>query len=187
MVTTILFDFYGVFVEDTYNSWLISHGLKRTGAYQEVADRLDRGIITPNDFYNELSALSGQPAALIQAVFKTPKEVNASTVAILASLSSRYTIALTSNGTQRSRDILRHHDAEGYFDAFFNSAEMGLSKPSRAFFVEVLRRLDVAASQALLIDDSAVNTQAASEYGLKTIHFQNVTQLSTSLRSLGIL
>jgi putative hydrolase of the HAD superfamily len=61
-------------------------------------------------------------------------------------------------------------EALGYdalLDGAFWSHELGVAKPDTAYFQEVLRRLGVAAGDALLVDDNAANVAAARAVGLR--------------------
>jgi putative hydrolase of the HAD superfamily len=51
-------------------------------------------------------------------------------------------------------------------DGAFYSCELGLAKPDPAYFVSILSSLGVAAAEALLVDDSPVNVEAARSVGL---------------------
>ncbi len=57
------------------------------------------------------------------------------------------------------------------FDVQMFSAEEGLMKPDPRFFQCCLRRLDVAASEAVFIDDTLANVEAALGLGMLAIHF----------------
>lgn len=55
----------------------------------------------------------------------------------------------------------------GVFDEQFYSSELGLAKPDPAFFGAIVDRLDIAADQALFIDDVAANVDGARDVGLQ--------------------
>ena len=186
MITTILFDYYGVFVSDTSTVWLDSHGLTRSGHYQEIVEKYDRGLIGSAEFYGILSTLSGDSVTAIEAVFKQPHALNQSVLAILKQLSGKYTIALTSNGTAHSREVFKQHGVDTLFRDFFVSSEMGVAKPSSAFFQQVVTRLGIKPEQAMFIDDSLTNIESASSLGFHTIHFTTSTELVMRLGEHGI-
>jgi haloacid dehalogenase superfamily, subfamily IA, variant 3 with third motif having DD or ED len=52
------------------------------------------------------------------------------------------------------------------FDQLCYSFELGLAKPDRHFFTEVVRRLDVAPEEAVMIDDLERNVRSARRAGL---------------------
>ena len=57
------------------------------------------------------------------------------------------------------------------FDLQMFSAEEGLMKPDRLFYERCLQKLGVSAQEALFIDDTLVNVEAARQLGMKTIHY----------------
>lgn len=186
MITTILFDYYGVFVADSYTVWLDSHGLTRSGKYQQIVEKIDTGLIGSAEFYGILSSLSGDSVASIEAVFSQPHTINHSVLEILKNLSTRYTIALTSNGTAHSREVLKQQGVDTLFTDFFLSSEMGVAKPSQAFFEQVTERLGIKPQEAILIDDTFANIESASTLGIRTIHFTTSSELIVKLKELGI-
>jgi putative hydrolase of the HAD superfamily len=65
------------------------------------------------------------------------------------------------------------------------SAEVGMIKPDPAIYQHTLRGLGVSASEALFIDDRAINIQAARELGIRSVQFQSISQLKQELEGLG--
>ncbi|GAB3751993.1 HAD family hydrolase [Microlunatus parietis] len=53
------------------------------------------------------------------------------------------------------------------FDDQFYSCELGLAKPDRAYFSEILRRIDTPAEQVLFLDDNKINVDAARSIGIQ--------------------
>jgi putative hydrolase of the HAD superfamily len=53
------------------------------------------------------------------------------------------------------------------FDAQFYSCEIGLAKPDPAYFTYVLEALGIAPEDALFLDDTAENVEAAARLGLR--------------------
>ena len=62
-----------------------------------------------------------------------------------------------------------------------------LLKPDPGLFRILLRRNNIEASQAVFIDDSLRNVEAANALGLHGIHFISPEALERELRSLGLL
>jgi len=53
-----------------------------------------------------------------------------------------------------------------YFDDVFMSQRMGMAKPDRQFYVEVLRQIGEPAASCLFLDDTQVNCDAAAALGI---------------------
>jgi len=71
------------------------------------------------------------------------------------------------------------------FDFKTFSAEVRLIKPDRAIYEHTLRGLEVAAGEALFVDDREINVQAARELGICGLRFRSVEQLRRDLMAIG--
>jgi len=72
------------------------------------------------------------------------------------------------------------------FDWLFFSCALQATKPSRAVFDEVVRRIAIPPARVLLIDDSAKNVDGARSCGLQALVYTTVTRLREDLQSLGV-
>ena len=70
---------------------------------------------------------------------------------------------------------------EDYFDDFFLSYKMGMSKPSPEIFIKVAEELGIEPNEALFIDDSQVNVDAAAKLGFQTMCVEPYTDFSDKL------
>ena len=70
---------------------------------------------------------------------------------------------------------------EDYFDDFFLSYKMGLTKPSPEIFIKVAEQLGINPCEALFIDDSQANVDAASRLGFQTMCVEPYTDFSDKL------
>lgn len=74
-----------------------------------------------------------------------------------------------------------------YFDDIFLSQELGLAKPGKEIYLEVLKRMsmgqgsDVKPEECLFIDDSRVNCEAAKALGINTIKYEIGSKLVVEL------
>jgi HAD superfamily hydrolase (TIGR01509 family) len=77
-------------------------------------------------------------------------------------------LALTTNQNEPRAAWMRENlPYDELFDAQFYSCEIGLAKPDPDYFRHVLEALDVAPEDALFLDDTAVNVEAAAGLGLR--------------------
>lgn len=72
------------------------------------------------------------------------------------------------------------------FDALVWSYELGVGKPDRQIYKEVLRRLAVRAEEALFLDDKAENVEAARAVGMQAMVFSTVEKLRADLLAAGM-
>jgi putative hydrolase of the HAD superfamily len=101
-----------------------------------------------------------------------PQRIQPQMLAAVAALRPRYRVGLLTNSFAGQREhIIRLAGAapETLFDAYINSADVGIRKPAPAIFHHALERLGVPAPQAVFIDDLPRNIEAATALGLQTI------------------
>jgi len=71
------------------------------------------------------------------------------------------------------------------FDFLTFSGEVRLLKPDPAIYKHTLQGLKMRASEALFLDDRAVNVQGARAVGIRAIQFQSVSKLRHELQTIG--
>ncbi len=79
------------------------------------------------------------------------------------------------------------YDFLGLFDAIIVSGEVRLIKPDPAIFELTIEKTGAAASQCLLIDDSAENIAVAKRLGMQAILFRSAEALECELAELQLL
>jgi putative hydrolase of the HAD superfamily len=72
------------------------------------------------------------------------------------------------------------------FSLFFSSCFVRLRKPDPRIYELALDVTQTPAQGALLVDDRAINLEAAKRLGMQTIHFRSAGQLRSCLADLGI-
>jgi putative hydrolase of the HAD superfamily len=72
------------------------------------------------------------------------------------------------------------------FPLFFSSCFVRLRKPDAAIYRLALQVTQTPVGEALLVDDRAINIEAAKRIGMQTIHYRNLEQLRGCLGELGV-
>jgi putative hydrolase of the HAD superfamily len=99
----------------------------------------------------------------------------------------KYLIAsLNNESTELNQYRINQFDLRNYFSAFFSSCYLGVMKPDEAIYVLALELIQRPPEECVFIDDRALNLECARWHGMHTIQFQNVRQLETDLRALGV-
>lgn len=181
----IIFDFCGVVVSSPYRAWLRDHGLERTGELARVSEEVDIGLIGMDQFYLTLSHYTGQAADETHREFEAAIKINQSIVELVKQLKARgIRVGLLSNsGRGWARHVLAQNDLESLFDQVTISAEVGFRKPQTEIFSLALGRLNVRPSQAVFVDDTPANVDAARAAGIAGILFENTSDLRRRLAS----
>lgn len=73
------------------------------------------------------------------------------------------------------------------FEAVFNSAEIGWTKPDTRPFQHVLDAMELAPQEVFFTDDSVGKLAGAESLGMPTHHFTGVAGLREALRAVGAL
>jgi epoxide hydrolase-like predicted phosphatase len=187
MYKAILFDFFDVIAPDFYRVWLERNKLERTGEYLELAQDIDEGNITLEEYYIQLSSLSGQPAESLQNEFENEAKLNLELLELMAKLHKNYKTALLTNSPANLvRIILQENDLEQHFDEVIISGEVGYVKPDPMIYKLALGKLHVPAKEAIFIDDLLTYVKGAESVGIKSIQFSNISQLAKDLREVGL-
>ncbi len=203
----IIFDFGDVIdVLDDKQAWLdvreaVAAQLGMTGEemwrlfYKNpLWEQVKRGHITNEDYWDGILRPFGYTnrtaqQAFIDKLFEKRADINADMVALLHELKPHYRLAILSNTFRRDMEdwLINTHGLNGIFDVVVSSADVGLAKPEPEIYQLALRRLGVAPSEALFIDDLERNTSAAQALGIPAIIFEAPAQLRRELASRGIL
>ena len=73
------------------------------------------------------------------------------------------------------------------FDKAYISVDIGLMKPDKEIYNNVLEDLAISADKALFIDDKLEYVVGAEKVGIRSILFENLHQLKYELRRLDII
>lgn len=185
MITTILFDYYGIFQKDPFEIWLKSHHLERTGKYSALSKEQDSGHIGRHEFIDALSKLSGYPTDYND--FYAQAILNKDMVQLAQRLSRRYKLGLLSNSSSSLRTTLDTLGILSIFDEIIISGEVGVTKPDPAIYTLALQKLSGLAEATIFIDDNRYNLLPAAKLGMQTIHFTSERSLAESLHAKSIL
>lgn len=101
-------------------------------------------------------------------------------VELLAALKPHCTLALATNGLadiQRRR--LKNNPIAPYLDAVFISEEMGIGKPEKGYFEQVLRALGADPAATVMVgDDLTADIQGAINAGIDSIWYSRTQEKS---------
>ncbi|HEX9298483.1 MAG TPA: HAD family phosphatase [Polyangiaceae bacterium] len=150
-------------------------------AYHEHRDGYDAGLYTPEAYWMRvLDRLDRQHLAAPSRITALIEEDVASWgqfrdevwAMAKAFRSTRGRTALLSNNVPPLMAWLRALGRlEAHFDVVMPSCELGFCKPDPRIYRACLEALDVRPTEALLVDDTPANTDAASELGIQTLVF----------------
>ena len=114
-------------------------------------------------------------------------EVDSEVMAVLSRCRPGLRLILATNATTRLADDLRSLDLSNYFYEVANSSELKATKPSIEYFRAALSRAGARADEALFVDDTHSNVEAAAAIGILAHHFTGHEALSQFLGEAGAL
>ncbi len=108
--------------------------------------------------------------------------------ALAQALRKGYKVAiLTNNKKQFPQRTAKYLKISLKGISVFNSAYIGMRKPSAEIFKYTAKKLSVKPNQMVFIDDIAKNIKGAKAVGINTIHFTgNVNKVHQALKKLGV-
>jgi putative hydrolase of the HAD superfamily len=198
-ITTIFFDIGGVLLTDGWG-----HDSRRAAAegfgldwdeytdrHEKVAHAIETNRMTLEHYLDR--AIFYRPRSFTREEFRhfifaqsQPKPDAIEIVRQLAE-SRRYLMATLNNEILELNVYrIKHFGLSRYFSVFFSSCFLGLRKPDEAIYRTALQVTQRQPEECIFIDDREVNLECPRELGLRTIHFQDATQLRRELSENGI-
>lgn len=180
----LVFDFFGVVCSEISPFWFKEYLPEDSKELKhQYLHPADRGDVSQEELFNELSELSGQPALKIERDWESRACFNTEVIDLIKDLRGEYKIGLLSN----SMAPLFHTLAEQIhvstlFDEIAVSSEIGHAKPELEAYEFILNKLGILPEEAIMIDDTQVNIDAAVKVGMAGHLFTSVQELKTSLR-----
>ncbi|MGC8645811.1 MAG: HAD-IA family hydrolase [Thermoplasmata archaeon] len=121
--------------------------------------------------------------------FRQSVRRNEETIDLLGKLQRmKYRIAISTN--TNISDYLVLYGRKGILKdlrkyRIFASCYMGVAKPDRRYYEQILRSMNSPPEKAVFIDDKMENLKPARELGITPVLFRNYSQLVQDLRKLG--
>ena len=143
------------------------------------------GRIDPDTFVTRFGADVG-PIEAARELVGMQAELDRAMVELIEALRDCVTVALLTNGTTNTRNELAAHGLSDAFDHVFNSAEIGLAKPTTEVYDHVRAELRVDGAHVLFIDDKPTNIDGAVSAGWHGHHFRDQVTLRRELDRHGV-
>jgi len=189
MIKYIIFDLGGVILNIDFQQAAQAfkklglddfEGLYSKATQNKLFDRLEKGLISAQDFRNELRELSGIEMSDIQidkAWNSLILDFPPARLHLLKELRKNYKLFLLSNtniihADFYNNDLRQNHKIDGLeslFDKVYYSHEIALRKPNTKPFELVLNDQNIQAKHSLFIDDALPNILTANQLGINTI------------------
>jgi len=146
------------------------------------------GRKTWEEFWNaigpELGLNSHEKIDAFRNRYRADETINTDVLKLIQKLYGRYRLAVLSNAPPGLSQWLAEWRILDFFDLVFCSGDEGVVKPDAKPFELTLERLGVQPGEAVFIDDTVENVEAARQMGLHGILFTTAEVLENELEDL---
>ncbi len=185
MITTLIFDCFGVLYWDNVSRLYDSVESKDFEAVSDLVHAFDHGYIDNEDFLAQIAVIAKSDSATIAEIMINKRRRNEPLIERVKQLKQHYKISLLTNmGQDTMASVFSSEESEQLFDDVVISSDVGLVKPSLDIFELTLERIGVQPEQAIFIDDRPANTEGAERAGMKSILFTSNRQFEQELERI---
>lgn len=187
MIKAIIFDCFGVLVNDTWRELLSTiPSPEKVQKAKELNRDLDAGRIGYKEFIDSIEEITGAPRPVLEKIFTDPdSDKNHLLFEYIKQLKKDFKIGILSNVNRNwIRESFLTKQEQKLFDSYTLSYEIGYTKPDPRIFAAALSSLGVRAAEAVFIDDNSVHVQAASDLGLRGIVYMDFPRMKSELEKL---
>ncbi|KAA6350478.1 HAD family phosphatase [termite gut metagenome] len=166
---TCLNNFKNIGIENIEN---LIDPYRQQGAFMQ----LEKGLITPSEFRDELRQLAKKPVTDEQidvAWNSFLADIPTTKLDLLLQLREKYKVYLVSNTNLihwewacQNAFPYKHFCVENYFEKLFLSFEMHLAKPEVEIFRKIITETAIIPQETLFIDDAEANCKTAQSLGI---------------------
>jgi putative hydrolase of the HAD superfamily len=209
MIKHIIFDFGGVILNlgDDVNLETKTTGIpndlscifnippeRAKEIWKESKNSLVKGLETPKNFLQRMSSLLNKNIDINRGldVWKRRYQlknayINWELIDFIKKLRKKYQIHMftdTIDLDRGNKELV--NQVEGNFQNIYRSYEQHLKKPDKEAYLNVLEKIEAKPEKCIFIDDIEANVSAARKIGIRGIIYENLFQLKSAMRKLGI-
>lgn len=206
-IKNIIFDLGGVIINLDPNKTISEFNklskLPFEGIYTQlqqstIFDLFDKGHITENDFFSELTTVTQTTATTheIKLAWNAMLlDFPAHRLELLKKLKPHYRLFLLSNTnethiTEFENTLFETHhfkNLESFFEKVYYSCRMGMRKPDTNIFERVLLENQLSANETFFIDDSPQHIEGALKIGIKAYFLPKEKEVEELIKELHLL
>lgn len=132
----------------------------------------------------QVGELVGRTSVDIDRIMQADHIRNEAMITYVRSLRANYKVALLSNvGHGVMSRLFSAEELEELFDAVVLSSDVGIVKPDPAIFNFTSDKLGVVPEECLMVDDLAVNVEAARSVGMQGVVFASTDQATADIHA----
>ena len=206
-IKNIIFDLGGVIINLDINKTISEFNKLATTPFETIYTQLqqspifdlfDKGLISENDFFNELQIhikSKVEKEDLIFAWNAMLLDFPIHRLKLLEKLNLRYRLFLLSNTNEThvsefENQLFKTHgykNLEPFFEKVYYSCRMEMRKPDVEIFEYVLKENNLKSSETLFIDDTQHHVNGAIKSGIKGLLLEKNKEFESLLIENGLL
>ncbi len=186
-IKAIVFDCFGVLVEDSMNLFCNTYLSDKPEAVARIRylDHLStEGKMTWVELVDEIVKLSGMNRDEVNRLLDINPQNMPLFDYITDELKPHYKLGFLSNAADDWLNQLFTSEQLALFDDFVLSYQHNLRKPDTAIFELAANRLGVLPSESILVDDVEIYCQGAREVGMSAIQYHSFNQTKSDIEAL---
>lgn len=189
MIKALIFDCYGVLVEDALAMILVE--LKKTDPELAnkiivLVDKVVDGTMEPAEYQQQAATLLGMTSEEYVNKLREGQIKNVALLEYIEELKTNYKIGLLSNVAKHG--LYRHFTGEElhrYFDVVVESGDIGFAKPNAQAYEITADRLGVRLDGCIMIDDQDSYCEGARRVGMNAVKYKSFTQFKRDAATFG--
>lgn len=176
MIKVVIFDFFGVFCTSMGSNWfkrVTSNDPEKMAQAQMLFKQSDLGQLSLVDFHKKASKLTGVSIDEIDKGIEAEKIIDTGLVKYVQQLKDRgFRVACLSNGSHEwTLRVINDHEIGHLFEEVVLSSDIGIVKPDLKIYKYTLKKLNIAPSEAIFVDDRQANVEAGETCGIRSLLF----------------
>ncbi len=194
-IKTIIFDCFGVVCDPVLGGWYKDNMLKRGLVDENLSNifrQFDMGLLTEDaiiDYFKEYDGITLKPEELRKEI-DSYLRIDYSLVEVIKKLREMgFKVILLSNANNSffERKIYpTYPEFKSLFDDIIISSVVQMVKPNPDIYLHTLEKISSHSEEAIFIDDSKVNVDAAIKLGMHGFVYTESTSFVKHLENLGI-
>ena len=188
MIKAVIFDFFGVIVNDALQvicDELAARDPEACAEAKDIIKAANHGLMPPDESNRRIAELLGVSAEEFRHR-KTDGEMrNQAVLDCIRQLKRQYKTAVLTNATIGSLERrFTPEELRELFDEQVVSADIGYMKPEPQAYTIAAQRLGVAPEQCVFVDDRDGFCDAARATGMHAVHYRDFTQFKQELNRI---
>lgn len=186
MIKAIFFDCFGVFYVDPFKNFIQSAPQEIQPELNDIMLQDDLGKVSQKEIVQRYAKLTNRSEnEVYDLLYKSEMVLNVRLMDYAQKLRPKYKLGMISNLRPQALDNYFTRDQQRQlFDSIIVSGDVGFIKPDPRIYEVACQKLDVAPTEAVMIDDRQENCDGAARVGMKTILYNDIASCEKQLNEI---